>query len=501
MNSKRLFTGLTLLLAALSGLPYVLAAATADAGPRLGLQAYTFRSYSFVESVEFASSLGIRYLQAYPGQRFEPGAETRFHHDMDAALRARALRLLEQKGVRLASYGVITAKDEDEWRRVFAFAQAMGLEDIASEPTHDAMPLVAGLAASTGIRVAIHNHPEPSIYASPDTALAAARPYGTEIGLCADTGHWVRTGYDPVATLRKAEGRLISLHFKDLHERWVRKTHDVPWGTGVSDAAGQIAELRRQNFTGIVYVEYEYNTPALYAEVERSVQYFRKAVAAPLADLIAGRVTPPQFTMNADETWRGGRGADSARWPQPQPLFARDLANAHMQPGGWAWEDDVLVARGKGDIWTRESYGDFALSLEFRCAEGSNSGVFLRTSDIVNWLHTAIEVQILQPYVENPRHGVGAIFDVLAPTREVPITPGIWYKYVITAVGPNIRVWLDGENILNINLDEWTEAGKNPDGTPNKFRTAYKDMARAGSIGLQYHGNPIAFRNLFIEKL
>ena len=42
---------------------------------------------------------------------------------------------------------------------------------------------------------------------------------------------------------------------------------------------------------------------------------------------------------------------------------------------------------------------------------------------------------------------------------------------------------------------------KNPDGTPNKFKNAYKDMPLEGFIGLQYHGQPIAFRNLRIKPL
>ena len=64
-----------------------------------------------------------------------------------------------------------------------------------------------------------------------------------------------------------------------------------------------------------------------------------------------------------------------------------------------------------------------------------------------------------------------------------------------------IYVILNGEQVLNMNLDLWTEAGKNPDGTRNKFKTAYKDMARSGHIGLQYHGHPVWFRNMKVKEL
>ena len=52
-----------------------------------------------------------------------------------------------------------------------------------------------------------------------------------------------------------------------------------------------------------------------------------------------------------------------------------------------------------------------------------------------------------------------------------------------------------------MDLDQWTEKGKNPQGTPNKFSTAYKDMPREGHLGFQYHGNPVWFKNLKIKSL
>jgi hypothetical protein len=52
-----------------------------------------------------------------------------------------------------------------------------------------------------------------------------------------------------------------------------------------------------------------------------------------------------------------------------------------------------------------------------------------------------------------------------------------------------------------MDLDRWTEAHKNPDGSPNKFTTAYKDMSRSGHLGLQHHTNVIEFRNIVVDRL
>ena len=220
------------------------------------------------------------------------------------------------------------------------------------------------------------------------------------------------------------------------------------------------------------------------------------------------KAAPAGFSTDVHAVFAPGRGHDSARWPAPQPLFARDLSNADMQPGAWAFNADGVLAptrpagaKANGDLWTKESYGDFVVSLEFRTQEKSNSGVFLRSSDIVNWLQNTIEIQILQGDEDKPVHLVGAVYDVAAPARQVPITPGQWYHYVITAKGGTLTVMLNGEQVNKVNLDEWKEAGRNPDGTANKFTKAYKDMARTGRVGLQDHGSPIEFRNLFIERL
>lgn len=469
-------------------------------GPQLGLQAYTFRAGPLTDAIDKARQLGIHYVEVYPGQQLGGGMPGAMTHKMDAATRDALKKFAAGRDVTITSYGVVNGDSEAEWRTIFDFAKAMNLRWVTVEPGQKWLPLLSRLAKESGIRVAVHNHPPPSLYADPSVALAAVAPFAPEIGLCADVGHWARSGFDPVASLRKCQGHIVALHFKDMSERTI-DAHDMPWGTGTSDAAGMIAVLRESGFDGVALAEYENDTPHLLDDLKLSAEFFHSAVAAPLADLVSGKVSPPGFTTDVPKEWAGRRGQDSQRWPAPQPLLKPDLSNADYQPGSWTFADGILRAKGGGgDLWTRESYGDFVLSLEFRCGESANSGVFLRCSDIVDWLNSTIEVQILQGDEPDSKHVVGAIFDCLAPTRQLPIKPGEWNRYVITAQGPKIKVRLNDEDVIDMNLDDWTTAGKNPDGTPNKFRKAYKDMARTGRIGLQDHGYPIEFRNLLIEK-
>lgn len=478
------------------------AASTPVAGtPQLGIQAWTLRGGTLADALTKTQKLGIRYMEIFGGQEIGGGIAGKVSHAMDATTCDAVKKLAADHDVTIVSYGVVNGANEAEWRQIFEFGKAMGLRWINSEPNAEALPLVAKLAKETGLKVAVHNHPTPSIYWNPRTALAAIAPYAPEIGLCADTGHWARSGLDPVKVLKDCPGKIVTLHFKDLNERTL-DAHDVPWGTGTSDAAGQIVALREMNFDGIVLMEYEHDTPQLESDLQRCAEYFRASIAAPLADLVAGKVAPPRFTTDVTREWADGRGDKSKRWPGPEPLLKSDLSNAEFPAGAWAFQDGVLSAKGgAGNLWTKDSYGDFVLSLEFRTGEKTNSGVFLRGSDTVNWLHNAIEVQILQGDEPDQKHVVGAIFDCLAPTRQLPVTPGEWNQMIISAIDNRIKVRLNGEEVIDMNLDKWTEAHKNPDGSPNKFERAYKDMARTGRIGLQDHGDPIEFRNLLIEKL
>jgi sugar phosphate isomerase/epimerase len=252
----------------------------ADLGWKLGSQAYTFRLFTFFDAIDKIDSCGMKYVEAFPGQDIGGGMEGKMNYNMDAAKRTQILQRLKEKGVTMVSYGVVSppnnsANMRQEWQQLFEFAKAMGLENITSEPRPQDLDIVSEFAEQYKINVAIHNHPTPSRYWHPDTVLNALRGRSKYMGACADIGHWVRSGLDPVECLKKLEGHIKQLHVKDLHEK-TRTAHDVPWGTGVSNIDGVLTELKRQKFRGLFSAEYEYawehNTPL----VTQSAKYFRQ---------------------------------------------------------------------------------------------------------------------------------------------------------------------------------------------------------------------------------
>ena len=188
---------------------------------------------------------------------------------------------------------------------------------------------------------------------------------------------------------------------------------------------------------------------------------------------------------------------------EAKDLFAQDLSNAI---GGehWNWVNGELVAKDHETLWTKESYGSFVLDLDFKVAKESNSGVFLRSANIKDVLG-ALEIQVHEG-TDGSKYGmVAAIYDAMPPKKNMAKPVGEWNHFTITCKGSLVLVVFNGEEVIHADLNDWPEKGKNPDGTPNKFRIPLKEFARKGPLGLQgLHGkaqSPVWYRNLKIKSL
>ncbi|HOX56618.1 MAG TPA: sugar phosphate isomerase/epimerase [Candidatus Paceibacterota bacterium] len=273
------------------------AAKASSAADKLGWQmaihAYTFRKFSIFECIDKTAALGLKCMSlsgsvSLDGKNSVPTV-TLSDKDAEAIKKAAA-----DKGIKLVNIGVVKLPpDEAESRKVFEFARKMGIDTLVPEPEPAALDLVEKLCKEYNIKVAIHNHPKPSRYWNPDTVLEAVKGRSPLMGACADTGHWLRSGLDPVECLKKLEGRVICLHFKDLvsedpnaqtpakkkKKSESKAMHDVPWGTGVGNVKAQMAELKRQGFRGAYCVEYEYNWDNSMPEIAKCVQFFNATCA------------------------------------------------------------------------------------------------------------------------------------------------------------------------------------------------------------------------------
>ena len=249
------------------------------AGWKLGMQAWTFHTNTLFEAIDKTHELGLKYMELIPGQALSPEQkDVKFDENASQEQIKKVQDKLKAADIQAICYGVAKfGTTVEEASKVFEFAKKMGITTIGAEPDPAVMKTIDKLANEYEINVAIHNHPKPSHYWNPDTLLEAIKGCGKRIGACADTGHWTRSGLDPMECLKKLEGRVLACHFKDLNEKGP-KAHDVVWGTGVNDAKGLLAELKRQHFDGPLMIEYEYNWDKSMPEIKQCIEFFNKTV-------------------------------------------------------------------------------------------------------------------------------------------------------------------------------------------------------------------------------
>jgi hypothetical protein len=185
-------------------------------------------------------------------------------------------------------------------------------------------------------------------------------------------------------------------------------------------------------------------------------------------------------------------------------------------PDTWKIEDGAMVfyppekpTTENHNLVTKQDFGNFVLSLEWKISEGGNSGIFWGVQEDP-WLNepyqTGPEIQVL----DNERHPdaragtthqAGALYDMVAPSKSVARPAGEWNLCEITVDYNSNRgsVRLNGTEIVTFPLgnEAWDAmvAG-------SKFN-GWKGFGEShiGKIGLQDHGDVVAYRNIKIKPL
>jgi len=206
--------------------------------------------------------------------------------------------------------------------------------------------------------------------------------------------------------------------------------------------------------------------------------------------IIATLVTVPWAALAADPVALFD-GTDLTAWKMDKE-GAWIAKNGELQPA---------EAGAGGYVWTKEKFEDFTLTLEFKMSKDCNSGVFFRT-DPKNAVQGGYEIQVMDTAAKTDlgKHDCGALYDALAPSVNAAKPAGEWNTMSITCKGPKVTVVLNGKTVVDADLDQWTTGNQNPDGSKNKFTTPLKDLPRNNHIGLQYHGHPVWFRAIRVER-
>ena len=129
---------------------------------------------------------------------------------------------------------------------------------MSADPTEDAFDSLDKLVVEYDIRIAIHNHGPGARYDKVADVLTAIKGHHPYIGACADLGHYIRSGEDPVRVINLLAGRLYGLHLKDYAEPKA-DARGVILGRGQLDVAGVFRALKKVEFPadGCLSLEYE----------------------------------------------------------------------------------------------------------------------------------------------------------------------------------------------------------------------------------------------------
>lgn len=194
-----------------------------------------------------------------------------------------------------------------------------------------------------------------------------------------------------------------------------------------------------------------------------------------------------------------------------QLLFnGKDLSSFRMfrsdkKPGpGWRIEDGILTKTGKipgGDIVTKEKYGDFTLTWEWRISPKGNNGIkYLVLEDRGEF--TGPEYQMLDDTGHRdgkvgPHRQTACLYDIFPPAENKPLKPvGEWNLSKIVVNGKTVEHWLNGALVLSYEL----ESGELKAAiAKSKFAKAQGyDKKVEGHIMLTDHIDECSFRNIKI---
>lgn len=227
------------------------------------------------------------------------------------------------------------------------------------------------------------------------------------------------------------------------------------------------------------------------------IQYWATVAGGLLVAIFAATTTTANETSPKSQAWAplfdGVSTTGWRRYSSDKPVK------------GWQAINGQLVRVSKaGDLITEQEFSDFELQLEWKVEPGGNSGIFFRADESERYIFlTAPEMQILDDAKhkdgKDPLTSAGANYALHPAPRGVVNPAGKWNHARLRVIGNQVTQWLNHQQIVEYELgsEDWQRRV-----AASKFAKWPKyGTLNSGHIGLQDHGDRVAFRNIQIRDL
>jgi hypothetical protein len=184
-----------------------------------------------------------------------------------------------------------------------------------------------------------------------------------------------------------------------------------------------------------------------------------------------------------------------------QELKMRSLFNGKDLTGwkgeGYIVEEGAISCSSKGrNLMTEETFSNYVLEFDFLLTPGANNGLGIHYPGTGDGAYTGMEIQVLDNTAEKYKNLKeyqfhGSIY-TLAPAKKSGLKPlGEWNHQRVTVNGSKLQVILNGETILDVDLEELSKKDPKHEGVKR----------RAGHIAWLGHGDKVSYKNIQIADL
>ena len=246
---------------------------------KFGVALWTFHTVNFPASLDEVDSAGLKYIEPNTFHKAGPELKDSVISQLSPDGSDKLKSLIAKKGLICETLYIVGDSTIKSWIKQFDIAKQFGVKYVTTEPPLNMWDSIDSLAGAYGIKVAIHEHWKGfSHYWDPDTTLMALKGH-PNFGVCADLGHWPKSGIDPLDAVKKLSGHILVIHLKDIAAYNDPKLRDVPVGTGVVKFPEIFAELKKQNFKGYIYIERDAeDQPSNLPSVIRTIKYYNEEI-------------------------------------------------------------------------------------------------------------------------------------------------------------------------------------------------------------------------------